>query len=728
MPTPDASQYTRFRRYASIAGDALTSGGSKISPFNTSYSIPMISASSQALFLPSANKETKFTPPPVPSIDGPFWVSQLGNGSNEVTVFGITTDPNDGTLIVCGETNQVLFGGTVGNTFANKKAFVARYTKSGIFIEGGTLGSGLNDVTARAVTTDVHGNIYICGETRENLDSGNGYGTPKGFCVKFSSSFELVWVLEQGSGLFSTYTTALVVSPDGYLYIGGNTRDTDWSDAEPHVPYNFEVAYILVADPALGVILNGGNYGSGSDGATYITALSYIPSLGGIGPPSPLIAIAGYSYTDLEFGEGFDVSNPGGAGSYGFVAFTYPDLSSLASFGIGSGDNQTAFSSMSLVTSPDIGILFLGGQTNEYLDGPDKDSLLAGGGNQGFITGIAFAGPGGFIGVTYFGDEQNFTAVTAISSNNRKIVIGGYTNENLDTGMIYDGMVLTNFTLELGFNDLVFSQLRQIGTGTSFQVLEDMASDTFGNFYVGGYSGERLPNGPSIPGTIGYIAKVSDQPKTYNTPIFFTQDTSYNSGNGYCVLEYTAPLTIDWGDGTVQNITTGSSDTFNHTYSVTGTYNIVVDAKSGGEITLFRANEVGVLKLDVSRCPTLLQLRCDDNLITNLNVSGCPDLQYLRCDSNPLVSLDVSGLASLTNLITGSNSISTLHLEGCGLTDSTTTTLENPILLLSNDNDNPGRVYLYANQQTTYFEGNADEYFSAQLPAWTFIILPDPPG
>lgn len=60
MPTPDASQYTQFKRYASISGDAIGSVGSKISPFNTSYTLPILSTSSQALFLPSANKEKKF--------------------------------------------------------------------------------------------------------------------------------------------------------------------------------------------------------------------------------------------------------------------------------------------------------------------------------------------------------------------------------------------------------------------------------------------------------------------------------------------------------------------------------------------------------------------------------------------------------------------------------------------------------------------------------------------
>lgn len=65
MPTPDASQYTQFKRYASISADAIGSVGSKISPFNTSYTLPILSASSQALFLPSANKEQKFGSLPV---------------------------------------------------------------------------------------------------------------------------------------------------------------------------------------------------------------------------------------------------------------------------------------------------------------------------------------------------------------------------------------------------------------------------------------------------------------------------------------------------------------------------------------------------------------------------------------------------------------------------------------------------------------------------------------
>ena len=731
MPTPDASQYTRFRRYASIAGDALTSGGSKISPFNTSYSIPMISASSQALFLPSANKVAKFSESAQDSYIGrPNWIRELGNGNGEVLVYGITTDPNDGTVIVCGETYQELFGGTIGDTFSSSKAFVARYTKSGTFIDGATLGSGLNTVGVKSVTTDVHGNIYVCGDTLENLQiSDTTYATTKGFCAKFSPIFELVWVAELGSGLQSTNATAILASPDGYVYIGGNTRDTDWNDTNPHDSFAFDIGYVVCIDPTTGLTLSGTEYGSGVGGGTFIRALIYLPIIGGLGPPEPLIAIAGESRADLEFPE-FNVPNPGAGGVYGFVAFTYFDLYPLGAIGIGSGDNthETLITCMTLVTLPEVTFVYIGGSTNEYLDGPDQYSLLAGGGRQGFVTVFAFSGPGGFAVPITIGDEQNYTTVSGVTFNNQKLGIGGYTNENLDTGVSY-GDALVTFTLEADAYSQGFIQPKQIGTATSIVILQRMASDTFGNFYVGGFSLEHLPSGPSIPGLIGYISKVSDQPKTYNTPIFMSQDVSYNDVNGYVMLEFTPPVTIDWGDGTTQTITNGSAGGFTHLYNTTGIYNIVIDVKTGGEITFFRAENVGIQRLDVSRCPTLLFLRCDGNFLKNLNVSGCPNLETLICDNNQLVSLDVSGLSSLDDLQFegGDNFISTIHLEGCGLTGTTTKSLEGAITELDNNNDNPGRIYLYANQETTYFEGDAAEYFSAQLPAWTFIIIPDPP-
>ena len=288
-------------------------------------------------------------------------------------------------------------------------------------------------------------------------------------------------------------------------------------------------------------------------------------------------------------------------------------------------------------------------------------------------------------------------------------------------------MVLTNFTLQTDFMT-GYTDIRQIGTGTSFQILTGMESDTFGNFYVGGFTAEDLPSGPPISGLNGYVAKMVDQPKTYNTPIFMSQDVSENGGNGYFIIDYTTPVTIDWGDGTTQTITNGTSGGFTHTYESFGYYNIVVDAGTGGQITRLQTDGVGVLTLDVSRCPTLTNLRCDRNFLKSLNVSGCPNLETLKCNDNQLVSLDVSGLSSLSNLQFegGDNAISTIHLEGCGLTDITSTTLEAAINDLNNNNDNPGRIYLDHNQESLYFGGDAGAYFSGSLPDWTFIIIGAP--
>ena len=726
MPTPDASQYTQFRRYTSVAGDALGSVGSKISPFNTAYSIPMLTARTQELFLPSANKEKKF-PPLAPGILGPIWVSEIGNGNGHVSVYGIATDPNDGTIIVCGQTDQVLFNGSIGDSFNYSKAFVARYTTSGTFIAGTTLGSGATSfVDARCVTTDVHGNIYVCGGTFENLnDSSISYSGKKGFYAKFSSSFSLIYVVELGSGRYFTETSTIMASPDGYLYVGGNTLDTNWYNSNPHSEYDYEVGYLIYCDSSTGEMIYGSQYGSGNVGSTYITGLAYLPiGIGGL--PTSAIAISGHTIEDIG---AIGVPDAGEGGYYGFLAFTFFDLEPLGIAGVGSGDNFTILTCVRLATTPCGTILWVGGQTNEYLSGENQNSRLAGQGYQGFVAPFVLSGPG-FIGYfSLIGDEQNYTAVTALSSDNNRFYVGGFSSENLTTGEPYNGMVLTNFTLQTDFAS-GFTDIKQIGTGTSFQILTSMESDTFGNFYVGGLSAEHLPSGPSLGGdtTIGYIAKIADQPKTYNTPIFYTQDPSYNSGQGYCQIDYTAPVSIDWGDGTVDTITTGSSGAFTHPYINSGTYNITVDAGSGGEITLFRATGVGIMSLDASRCPTLVSLRCDGNFITTLDVSGCPNLEYLRCNNNQLQTLDVSGLnLNYLRFPGGDNAISTIHFEGCGLSNMTNKTLEDAILDLNNGDYYPGRIYLDSNQQSLYFNGNAQNYFSGSLPDWTFIILPGIP-
>uniref|UniRef100_A0A6C0F088 Uncharacterized protein n=1 Tax=viral metagenome TaxID=1070528 RepID=A0A6C0F088_9ZZZZ len=59
MPTPDASQYTRFRRYRAITSDLLSTGGVQpLGGLSTYVGLP-IASSSEALFLSSLTKKTK---------------------------------------------------------------------------------------------------------------------------------------------------------------------------------------------------------------------------------------------------------------------------------------------------------------------------------------------------------------------------------------------------------------------------------------------------------------------------------------------------------------------------------------------------------------------------------------------------------------------------------------------------------------------------------------------
>lgn len=266
-----------------------------------------------------------------------------------------------------------------------------------------------------------------------------------------------------------------------------------------------------------------------------------------------------------------------------------------------------------------------------------------------------------------------------------------------------------------------------------------------------------------------------------------TVDNDYG-GDGYVQIHYIGSASIDWGDGIVQILSDQGTDgtTFLHTYQTPGTYTIIIDAKSGGSITTFRASYAGVTNIDVTQCPSLTYLRVNNNSITSLDLSNCPNLDYLRLNSNSLTSLnvskctkltylrvtdnsitsldvskcteltelsvsynslsnidvskckkletlftynnsltslDISGLTVLNQLGFGDNPISTIHYEGCGLSNESSITLEQSINELSNANSNPGQIFLDSHQNITYFGGIVATYFVSLLPNWSFIIV-----
>ena len=70
-------------------------------------------------------------------------------------------------------------------------------------------------------------------------------------------------------------------------------------------------------------------------------------------------------------------------------------------------------------------------------------------------------------------------------------------------------------------------------------------------------------------------------------------------------------------------------------------------------------------RLDVSNCPVLIYIDCEQNYLTELDVTTCPELMYLICDLNQLTELDISCNPKLLYLWCGYNQLTSLDLSNC---------------------------------------------------------------
>ena len=148
-----------------------------------------------------------------------------------------------------------------------------------------------------------------------------------------------------------------------------------------------------------------------------------------------------------------------------------------------------------------------------------------------------------------------------------------------------------------------------------------------------------------------------------------------------CTLEFTGPLTLDWGDGAVQTLSDSLSGiALTHIYSSVANFNCVA---IGTGILYFKADSRRLLTMNPTKSPALtylsctsnqlaalnvskntelISLYCGGNALTSLNVSNCTKLQTLTCSDNALTLLDVSGVASLKKLTCHTNLLSSLRV------------------------------------------------------------------
>ena len=137
-------------------------------------------------------------------------------------------------------------------------------------------------------------------------------------------------------------------------------------------------------------------------------------------------------------------------------------------------------------------------------------------------------------------------------------------------------------------------------------------------------------------------------------------------------------ITIAWGDGGVSEFKSfADTDSWGwdrdeelhyaigqgvveHKYPNYNSHTI----KIKGKIKEFYCYDV-LTKLDVSKCPALVNLYCGDNNISSLDVSKCTALTKLECYANNLTSLDISKNTALTHLRCSTNYISSLDVSKC---------------------------------------------------------------
>ena len=136
-------------------------------------------------------------------------------------------------------------------------------------------------------------------------------------------------------------------------------------------------------------------------------------------------------------------------------------------------------------------------------------------------------------------------------------------------------------------------------------------------------------------------------------------------------------ITIAWGDGGVSEFKSfADTDSWGygndelhyaigqgvveHKYPNYNAHTITIK----GKIKEFYCYDV-LTKLDVSKCPALVNLYCGDNNISSLDVSNCTALIELECHENKLTSLGIGKNTALTYLYCRDNYISSLDVSKC---------------------------------------------------------------
>ena len=176
------------------------------------------------------------------------------------------------------------------------------------------------------------------------------------------------------------------------------------------------------------------------------------------------------------------------------------------------------------------------------------------------------------------------------------------------------------------------------------------------------------------------------------TPVYhYGEITMINDGSDLLGYIFTFNLgdtiTIDYGDGYVQEAVAKESDNFNiqggeillsynysdnkeHTITIKGNVSGLycedqltsLDVSKCTALTQLWCNSNQLTSLDITKNTALTELWCWGNNLTSLNVSKNTALTYLNCSDNQLTSLDVTKNTALTSLGCSGNQLTSLDV------------------------------------------------------------------
>lgn len=176
--------------------------------------------------------------------------------------------------------------------------------------------------------------------------------------------------------------------------------------------------------------------------------------------------------------------------------------------------------------------------------------------------------------------------------------------------------------------------------------------DTFTNAELKLYFSSE-DNGPLV------VILENDDLKSISFVSNQTMAGTINMGMG---ISIGSNLILNWGDGTIENITVNDNyTTYSHNYTQNGSFTVTIKGDIESIRRLILSNNK-IQNIDISDAINIYQLNLSNNRLQNIDLSCNTALQRVYLGSNQLTYLDVSYNTELTILSIWNNHLTNLNL------------------------------------------------------------------